>query len=282
MEVNHVEPQQCLTRIQSFYPEFNDTEKKIADYILTAPEKIMNQTITQVAEDVGVASSTIFRFCQRMGFTGYQKLKIALASEIASPLRDMVQEKIQEQDNERAVTEKIFNTSIRTFQDTIQTMDFSLIKKAVNAMMAAEKVEFYGTGNSGIVALDAHHKFIGSGLSTNAYTDPYLQRRAASQLSEDDIAFIIIGSDAPDEALAVFEAAKAAGAKTIVMTNMMRSPMNKKADIMLRTISSGIESRTDDMYSRIVQMSLIDALYTNVMKARKPAGTLGKLKRLFD
>jgi DNA-binding MurR/RpiR family transcriptional regulator len=278
------QPQQCLTRIQSFYPEFSETEKKVADYILQFPEKMMHQPITQVAEDIGVATSTIFRFCQKIGFKGYQTMKIVLASEIASPIREMVQEKIEEQDNERAVTEKIFNTSIRTFKDTIQMMDFSSIKKAVKVILNAERVEFYGSGSSDIVALDAHHKFIGSGITTVAYIDPYLQLRAASQLSERDVAVIISGSTANTEILNVLDAAKEAGAKTIVITNLTRSPLNKKADIILRTVTSGIESRSEDVFSRIVQLSLVDALYTNVIKAQKGSGKsrIEKIKGLFE
>lgn len=278
------QPQQCLTRIQSFYPEFSETEKKIADYILKFPEKMLHQTITQVAEDLGVATSTIFRFCQRIGFKGYQNLKIVLATEISQPLREIVQDKIQEIDNERAITEKIFHTSIRTFQDTIQLMDFSQIKKAVKYIMQAEKVEFYGTGSSGIVALDAHHKFIGSGINTNAYTDPYLQLRAAAQLKENDVAVIISDSKATTETLSVLDASKDAGAKTIVITNLTRSPLNKKADIILRTVTSGIEERSEDVFSRIVQLSLIDAIYSNVMKSKKETtkNPINKIKKMFE
>ncbi|UOY91778.1 MurR/RpiR family transcriptional regulator [Ectobacillus sp. JY-23] len=278
------QPQHCLTRIQSFYPEFSETEKKVADYILQYPEKMMHQPINQVAEDIGVATSTVFRFCQRLGFKGYQTMKIVLAAELATPLQERVQERIQEYDNERAVTEKIFNTSIRTFKDTIQMMDFSLVKKAVNIILKAERVEFYGIGNSGIVAQDAHHKFIGSGVATVAYTDMYLQLRAATQLTEQDAVVIIADSGSHTEMLQVLEAAKEAGAKTIVITNLTKSPVNKKADIVLRTVTTGIETRSEDIFSRIVQLSLIDALYTSVMKSKKETGkgTIQKLKRIFE
>jgi RpiR family transcriptional regulator, carbohydrate utilization regulator len=276
------QPQQCLSRIQSFYSEFSETEKKIADYILQFPDKMTHQSITQVADDIGVATSTIFRFCQRIGFKGYQRMKIVLATEIASPIREMVLEKIQEHDNERDVTEKIFNTSIRTIKDTIQMMDFSLIKKAVKVLLNAERVEFYGTGSSGIIALDAHQKFIGSGISTVAYTDPYLQARAATQLTKNDVAVIISDSRANTDTMSVLDAAKEAGAKTIVITNLTRSPLNKKADIVLRTVSSSLETRDDDdVYSRIVQLSLIDALYKNVIKAQKGKNK-NPIKKIFE
>lgn len=275
--------QHCLTRIQSFYPEFSETERKIADYILQSPEKILHQTITQVAEDSGVATSTIFRFCQRIGFKGFQAMKIVLAAEVAVPIRENLREKIEEQDNEQAVTEKIFQTSIRTFKDTIQMMDFTAIKKAVKAILNAERVEFYGTGSSRIVALDAHHKFVGSGITTIAYSDPYLQLRAATQLSDNDLAVIIADTGANEETIALLDAAKETGAKTIVITNLTRSPL-KKADILLRTVTTGIESRSEDVYSRIVQLSLIDALYTNVVKMQCDSrkSPIKKMKEMFE
>lgn len=277
------QPQYGLTRIQSYYSDLNETEKRIADYILQFPEKMMYQSITQVAEDIGVATSTVFRFCKRMGFKGYQTMKLAIAAETASPIREMAEEKIQEQDQERAVTEKIFNTSIRTFKDTIQMMDFSSLKKAVKLILAAERIEFYGMGASGIVAIDAHHKFIGSGLSTVAYTDPYLQVRAASQLTDKDAAVIISTDGTGEDMLLLLEVIKETGANIIAITSFKRSPLSQKADLVLHTVSSDREMRTNDTISRIVQLSLIDSIYMNVMNARKEAGAnpIEKIKKFF-
>jgi DNA-binding MurR/RpiR family transcriptional regulator len=278
------QPQYCLVRIQSYYPDLSETEKRIADYILQFPEKMMHQSITQVAEDIGVATSTVFRFCKRIGFKGYQTMKLAIAAEIASPIREMVEEKIQEQDHERAITEKIFNTSIRTFKDTIQMMDFASLKKAVNLILDAERVEFYGLGASGIVALDAHHKFIASGISTVAYTDPYLQLRAASQLGCKDTVVIISTDGGGEDVIRLLKTVKETGANIIAITSFKKSPLSQKADLVLNTVSSDREKQMDDTFSRIVQLSLIDSIYMNVINAQKTAGknTIEKIKNFFQ
>ncbi|NRG33637.1 MurR/RpiR family transcriptional regulator, partial [Bacillus circulans] len=47
--------QNCLGKIRSYYARLSEKEKKIADYILVNPEKIIHSTINELAEDLGVA-----------------------------------------------------------------------------------------------------------------------------------------------------------------------------------------------------------------------------------
>lgn len=263
-------PQYCLTTIKTNYSQFSKTEKLVADYILQNPNKILHQTISQVADDLKVANSTVFRFCRTLGFKGYQAMKIALATEIAQPVMEMVEDKITEYDTEQQITEKIFNTNIRTFKDTIQMMDFSMLKKAVDAILKAGRVEFYGSGSSAIVALDAHHKFLGSGITTAAYTETYLQTRAASQLSNKDVAIFLSDARTNNEMVQIMEMAKHSGALTIGIATSSKSPIAKKADIVLFTATGGMELPSEsDTFSRVIQLSLIDSLYLNVINARE-------------
>lgn len=263
-------PQYCMATIKSNYNQLSKTEKIIADYILQSPNKVLHQTITQVADDLNVATSTVFKFCKTLGFKGYQAMKIALATEIATPIMDMVEDKITEYDTEQQITEKIFNTNIRTFKDTMKMMDFSMMKKAVDVIARADKVEFYGLGRSGIIALDAHHKFIGSGISTAAYTEQYLQTKAASQLSTKDVAIFILDNQDDKGLEHALDIAKSTGATTIGITSAARSSIGKKADLILLTAGTSQTTVGDsDMMTRIIQLSLIDALYVNVMNAKE-------------
>lgn len=263
-------PQFCLATIRTNYSQLSKTEKIIADYVLQSPNKVLHQTISQVAEDLNVATSTVFKFCKTLGFKGYQAMKIALATEIANPVMEMVEDKITEFDTEQQITEKIFNTNIRTFQDTMKMMDFGMLKRAVDMIVKADRIEFYGFDSSTIVALDAHHKFIGSGISTAAYTDAYLQMRAASQLTAKDVAIFLSDKGSNEALVKVLDVAKSTGATTIAITNVMKSPLGKTADVVLLTANTGHENFIEsDVMSRVIQLSLIDALYVNVMNAKE-------------
>ena len=105
--------QNTLRKIQSMYPRLSDKEKKIADFVLENPEHIIQNTINGVAEQLNVADATVFRFCKRLGFKGYQAMKIALAQEVMTPFQQ-IHEEIQEGDSEETITSKIFKSNIQT------------------------------------------------------------------------------------------------------------------------------------------------------------------------
>lgn len=260
--------QPCILRIRSEYPHFGDKEKSIADYILNDPKKIIHSTISQVAEDVQVAEATVFRFCKRIGFKGYHAMKIALASEIIEPIKD-IHENLTEDDDEKTIAEKVFRSNIRALEDTIKTINSHTFKEAVDVMLKAHRIEFYGTGGSGITAMDAHHKFLRIGIPTMAYTDNHLQLISASQLSSQDVVFLISHSGANKDILLALDVAKEHKATTIGITALAKSPLSKKVDIPLFTAAQETEYRSEALASRIAQLSIIDALYVNISVRRK-------------
>lgn len=260
--------QNCLGSIRSHYARLSEKEKKIANYILENPKEIIHSTINEVADNLGVAEATVFRFCKRIDFKGYQAMKIALASEVMSPIQQILEE-INENDNEKAVAEKVFHSNIRTLENTLQILDFTSIKKAAGILTNANHVNFYGTGGSAIIAMDAYHKFIRTGISAYAFIDSHFQLMSASQLTNRDVAVVISHSGTNKDTIKVMNTAKKNGAKTIGITGFPKSPIGQNADVTLFTSSEETEYRSEALASRIGQLSLIDALYVNMMISNK-------------
>ncbi|MCM3759264.1 MurR/RpiR family transcriptional regulator [Alkalihalobacillus oceani] len=258
----------CLTKIRAAYSSLSEKERKVANYILHDPKRIIHSTINQVADDLDIADATVFRFCKRIGFSGFQAMKIALASEIVTPVQD-IHETIQEDDDEKAITEKVFRSNIRTLEDTLLVMESAVFQQAVQALAHARKIDFYGNGGSGIIALDAHHKFIRTGLPSAAYRDSHFQAMSASQLTKDDVAVFISHSGTNRDLLEVLEVAKDNEVTTIGITNLAKSPLSKGVDHALFTVSQETEFRSEALASRLAQLCIIDALYVNVSMARK-------------
>ena len=261
-------PQHCLPRIRSHYSQFSEKEKKIANTIIADPEKIIHSTISQLAEDLSVADATVFRFCKRIGFKGYQAMKISLAAEIVTPLDD-IHETIEEGDSEKVIAQKVFRSNIRTLEDSIAIMDEESFTSAVAMMLKARRIEFYGTGGSGFVAMDAHHKFLRTGMTTTAYNDSHMQLISASQLTSEDLIFFISHSGANKDLLEVLEVAKGNGVPTIAITHFAKSPMSLGVDVSLFTSSQETDYRSEALASRIGQLSIVDALYVTIMMKRK-------------
>ncbi|GER67467.1 transcriptional regulator [Weizmannia acidilactici] len=265
---NQMQSFPCLHRIQTMYAEFSEKERKIADYILSNPQHLVHSTINQVADDLLVADATVFRFCKRIGFSGFQAMKIALAAEAARPEIE-VNEAIKDTDSEKAVAVKVFESNIQTLRDTIHTFNQKHLHDAVEFIRKANSVIFYGFGSSAIVALDAHEKFLQTDLKTAAYTDPHLQLLSAAKLTSDDAAILISHFGSDKDMLKLLHTIQENGAKTIGITQFAKSPLSQKVDVPLFTVSQETDFRSSSFSSRIVQLSIIDALYVNVMVKTK-------------
>ncbi|MCM3789718.1 MurR/RpiR family transcriptional regulator [Domibacillus sp. 8LH] len=260
--------QQCMARIRSYYARLSAKEKKVADYILQNPEKIIHITINELAEDLHVADATVFRFCKRIGFKGYQAMKIALASEIMEPIQQ-IHEEISENDDEQTITKKIFQSNIQTLENTLHLLNENALHQAVSLLLHAAKIEFYGVGGSMVIAMDAYHKFIRTGIKAFSFVDSHYQLMSASQLTEKDVAVVISHSGTNKDTINILKTAKKNGAKTIGITGYPKSFIGQNVDVALFTSSEETDFRSEALSSRIGQLSIIDALYVNIMVLNK-------------
>lgn len=254
--------QNCLGTIRSYYSKLSEKEKKIADYILEKPEIIIHRTINDVADDLNIADATVFRFSKRIGFKGFQAMKIALASEIMSSGRNIAEEST-EKDTEKNLTVEIFKTNIRNLQNTLHQLENNSVTKAADLIINAKRVEFYGTGGSAVIAMDAFHKFAESGIKASSFLEAQFQLMSAAHLTEDDVAVIISHSGTNKDTVQLLKAINETGAKTIAITSAPNSPIGMNVDIALFTSVENSEYVPASFSSRIALLALIDVLCLN-------------------
>ena len=260
--------QTTVRKIQSYYSRLSSTDQNIADYIVSNQDKIIHMTISEVSERLGVADATIFRFCKRIGYNGFQALKIALATDAPKPIQQIHQE-ISDQDDEHMIATKVFKSNIETLENTLSLLSQPAIQDAVHALNHAKNIYFFGTGGSSTIAMDGYHKFMRTGTPSFAFIDSHFQLMAASQLSKNDVAVVISHSGRNHDTIQILNTAKEANATTIAITSFPKSIVASKADIVLLTSSEETEYRSEALSSRIAQLSIIDALYVNLMVHNK-------------
>jgi DNA-binding MurR/RpiR family transcriptional regulator len=260
----------CLVRLRSIYDDLKEAERRAADYILAQPGDIINLPIGEVAERSGASEATVFRLCRRLGFSGFQAMKITLAKDLVEPLA-AIHEEIIETDTAGRVTQKVFQSSIQTLMETLRVLSPEVMEQATAVLAGARRLEFYGVGGSGAIAQDAMHKFLRTGIDCVAYTDPHLQVMGASLLGPADVAVGISHSGSSKDVIQALGVARRAGAKTIGITNHMRSPMVKTVDLCLFTASRETIFRSEAMSSRLAQLAILDSLFVAVSLARKEA-----------
>lgn len=266
------ENQTCKMRIRSIYGTFSTKEKRLADYILNYPEKMIHGTISQIAAETELAESTVFRFCKRIGYKGFQAMKIALASEQTEEFPD-IHENISAEDDEKAVLKKVFQSNIKTLEDTLTVLDETAFKKAVSALLDSDRIELFGFGGSNVIALDGYHKFVRTGLPVSTQIDAHMQMMSASQLTAGATAILISHTGQSKDILELLETLQHNQVTTIGVTSFTQSPLSRKVDIPLYTLSEETDYRSEALASRIAQLSLLDALYVNLMMQLEEKGT---------
>jgi hypothetical protein len=172
----------CLPLLRSTYKNLTKSEQKIADYILNHPKTVIHMTISDLAEASTSAEATAFRFCHKLGFSGFQELKMALAGDVLSPMKSLSQE-VNLGDDTQTISQKVFKNIIGDLQATLKILDYRELQRAVEALASARKIDAYGYGGSGVIALDIQHRYVRLGLQVNAYTDPHLQIASAALLN---------------------------------------------------------------------------------------------------
>lgn len=261
------QPGGCLAKIRSYYPELNAAEQRVADAILARPGDVVSLSVSQLAEIAGTADSTVVRFCQTLGYKGYYDLKINLARDLVTPLAD-IHEDVDLKDDVATIASKVISSDIQALKDTLQILDATELERAVSALLSARKVEFYGVGSSGPMAVDAYYRFLRIGIPAFVATDSHIQSVSASMLDKDSLAVGISHTGSTIETVQALERAKRAGAGTVCITSFAKSPITRFADIKLITAARETKFRSEAMASRIAQLTVIDVLYVGTATRR--------------
>ncbi|HBE77761.1 MAG TPA: transcriptional regulator [Firmicutes bacterium] len=255
--------------IKSIYNSLTKSEQKVAEAILKDNERIIYSSITDFAEISEVGDATVLRFCRKIGFKSYQSFKLELAKELSNqnnPAISTLNDEFNANDSLGEIARKTINLNISAINETLTLIDLNEIQKAVELMISAQKIYFFGSGVSQITAQDAVYKFTRIGLNVATYVDYHMQLMQASLLTNNDVGIGISFSGSTKDTLEVLRNAKQAGAQLISITHHAKSPITKIADIVLLHGSKEDPLQGGAFPTKISQLIVIDILYNAIYK----------------
>lgn len=249
--------------IQSRYTSLSAKERQIADFILAHPDEAVHPSIEELSQRIGTSESTMVRFAKKLGYSGYQRFRIALAQETIPPAQQLFEAEVKKGDDVAAL---VFEQARSNLEQTYALLDKKTITKASTLIAQSNALYLMGLGGSNIIAQDAYHKLIRTGLNCHWASDFHIQLMEASQAQEGDVALIISHTGSGWDTLALAEELKERGAHLIVLTSNQRSPLAKAADLVL-AVSAGHSPVVAESFSaRITSLVLIDVLYIEVLE----------------
>ena len=117
-----------------------------------------------------------------------------------------------------ALVAKVLDRTIAALMRVRNDLDAAALDQAIHLLANARTIEFYGAGNSGIIAADAQHKFFRLGVPTVAYSDPHIHGMAATLLQPGDVVVAISNTGRTRDLLRSVEYARQAGADVVGIT----------------------------------------------------------------
>ena len=159
--------------------------------------------------------------------------------------------------------------NVQSIQDTLSVLSNEEVKKAVDALSGARKIDVYGVGASAVIADDIRQKFSRINLWCEAYSDFHAQLTSAVNLTDKDVVIGISYSGQTEDIIQSLTEARQQGATIITLTKFGPSPVADLAHIRLFTSSVEKSIRSGAMASRIAQLNVIDILFITMVSRKQ-------------
>jgi len=259
-----------LDRIRASIPALPPAEQRVAKLVLLDPRSFATLPVTELAERSHVSKPTVVRFCRSVGYDGLTDFKRKLAGSVNEGV-PFVHRSVDEDDKSNDIIVKVIDNAVSALLKYRNDAAGHAFERAITALAAAgasgHRIEFYGVGNSGIVAQDAQHKFFRLGVNSAAVSDGHVQVMSATMLKPGDCAVIISNSGHTRDLLDVAEIARKRGATLIIVT-ASGSPLAQLGQgtnqVLLAVDHPEDYDRYSPMVSRLLHLMVVDILSTAV------------------
>jgi RpiR family carbohydrate utilization transcriptional regulator len=236
--------------------------RKVAQLAIESPYLFIHSPVADIARMAEVSQPTVIRFARAMHCRGLPDLKARLGASIQAGV-PFVHSWVQPGDPVNEVISKLFDATSQSLMSCQKAMDANIVEMAANLLVNAREIEFYGLGNSGIIAADAQIKFFQCGIPTVSYSDSQTQIMSASLRRPGDVVVAISRSGRSLELIESIRVALDSGASVIAIT-ARESPLARIATLTLGLDPPENDSLSLALASRLLQLILIDVLFVSV------------------
>ena len=266
-----------LDRIRASIPALPPAEQRVAKLLLADPRSFATSPISALADRAHVSKPTVVRFCRSVGYDGLADFKLKLAGTVNEGV-PFVHRSVDEDDKPGDLIVKVVDNAVAALLKYRNNATGHAFEQAITALTKAgqlhRRIEFYGVGNSGIVAQDAQHKFFRLGVNSIACSDGHVQVMSATMLAPGDCAVVISNSGRSRDLLDAADIARRKGA-TLIVISASGSPLAQLAQshnqLLLAADHPEDFDRYSPMVSRLLHLVIIDILTTGVALRLGPA-----------
>ena len=258
-----------INQICASMDSFFDTEKKIGDYIVRNPKKVVDMTVGELAKECCVSEASVSRFCKRIELKGFHHLKISLARELVDAKDDgEISGHISVDDMEGSLR-GILSNKMEELRQTVAMIDREELKKILDVINNADTVLMAAVGNTIPVAMDGAYKLNQIGIRATSTPIWETELGYSYNLTDKDVVVAISNSGESTGVIQILEAAKSRGAVAISITNNARSSVAELSTYHITTATREKLFLDGYCFSRVSATMVIEIIYLLLASMRK-------------
>ncbi len=218
-------------------------QRVVAEYLLANSQEVPFLSVPELAERTGTSEATVVRLCQRLGYSGYAEMKMALVDSVRAdmqaasragreaPALDIAKDSL-------AAMARLEQLNI---QRTLEQVDRETFRAVATLLFNADHVFTFGLGISAYLADFASYLLTEHGLRATClatrFTSP---REQLVFLRPTDVVLAFSFPPYSSQTLEVLEEARERGAPSVVVTDRATAPAASLASQTLLASNHGM------------------------------------------
>ena len=256
--------QNILAIIESHLDKMTDLEQRIGHYFLDPNSIQEDLSSLQVAQTLRISQAALTRFAKKCGFKGYREFSFQY-------LQDLQKLQTEADNMQSSLSRHVLYNYNQIHQQTKELIDEEKLKRVAQIIEEADRVYFFGTGSSGLVARDMKLRFMRLGVVCEALTD---QDGFAWTTSILDKNCLVIGFSLSGQTQSIIDSlidAKNMGAKTILVTGQPEKIQEDFTEVVPVALQSKPEFilRISAQFPMLLMIDLIYAFFLEINREKK-------------
>lgn len=203
-------------------------ELKACELILKDLNKVQMYSLTEMSDQIKITKTTILRFCQKMGYSGYTEFRYDCVKYVNSLSNA---ERLIEDENEKIINvEKIYMDTIKLLHYTLKDEDFRTLATMIQS---ARKVRCVGEINSEVTCLQLKYAFAMYGIDADVLPSKASVKAVDLIMNEQDLLIVISASANSEIVKEAYSLKENNGCQIALVTMNPSTPLEAKSDVFL-------------------------------------------------
>ena len=252
-----------IPKIIAMQNSFTVSENEIAQYVINNADDVVASAITTVAANTNTSEASINRFCKKLGFKGFNRLKIALAQEAFYDAMSR-----EGETDEPSLIASVKRDYGKMIANTSAMLNESDVIQAAARLKSAPRVYIFATAMTRGVALDIEFRLTTVGVAAKAITDLDFFRAVVSNMQSKETALIV----APSVSRPLYQTALTAkdrGAFVIAAISHDSPKLNDALDFKFVVSDKIIARNSVSLTNNMMFLFVMDVLFSALLKSDK-------------